>query len=110
KYYATSACGTCAIKPQCTRSKQGRRITRWVYEEVLEEMERRVHADPEKVKLRKRLAEHPFGTIKHHWDQGHFLMRMLPNVGAEMSLSVLAYNLKRVIQILGVPRIVEALA
>ena len=110
RYYATPACGTCAIKPQCTRSKQGRRITRWVYEEVLEEMERRVHAYPEKVKLRKRLAEHPFGTIKHHWDQGHFLMRKLPNVGAEMSLSVLAYNLKRVIQILGVPRMVEALA
>jgi transposase len=109
KYYATPACGTCAIKPQCTRSNQGRRITRWAYEEVLEEMERRVHADPEKVKLRKRLAEHPFGTIKHHWNQGHFLMRKLPNVGAEMSLSVLAYNLKRVIQILGVPRMVEAL-
>jgi hypothetical protein len=62
------------------------------------------------MKLRKRLAEHPFGTIKHHWDQGHFLMRKLPNVGAEMSLSVLAYNIKRVIKILGVPRMIEALA
>jgi transposase len=110
RYYATSACGECALRSQCTRSKEGRRITRWVHEEVLEEMERRVRADPEKVKLRKRLAEHPFGTIKHHMDQGYFLMKRLPNVGAEMSLSVLAYNLKRVITILGVSRMVEALA
>jgi hypothetical protein len=110
KYYASSACSQCPIKAQCTRSKDGRRISRWVYEEVLEEMEHRVNADPEKVKLRKQLAEHPFGTIKHHWDQGHFLMRKLPNVGSEMSLSVLAYNLKRTIQILGIPKMMEALS
>jgi transposase len=110
KYYASSACSHCPIKAQCTRSKSGRRISRWVYEEVLEEMESRVNADPEKVKLRKQLAEHPFGTIKHHWDQGHFLMRKLPNVGSEMSLSILAYNLKRTIKILGIPRMMEALA
>jgi transposase len=110
RYYATPACTQCALASRCTRSKQGRRITRWVYEEVLEEMERRVQAYPEKVKLRKRLAEHPFGTIKHHMGQGYFLMRKLPNVGTEMSLSILAYNLKRVINILGVSRMVEALA
>jgi len=110
KYYASIACSQCPIKAQCTRSKGGRRITRWVYEEVLEEMEHRVNADPEKVKLRKQLAEHPFGTIKHYWDQGHFLMRKLPNVGSEMSLSILAYNLKRTINILGIPRMMEALA
>ena len=73
-------------------------------------MERRVRSSPEKVKLRKTLAEHPFGTIKHHMDQGHFLMRGLPNVRAEMSLTTLAYNIKRVIKILGVPKMVEALA
>lgn len=110
RYYATSACRHCAIKTQCTRSEDGRRISRWEYEEVLEEMEARVRADPEKVKLRKTLAEHPFGTLKHHWDQGHFLMKRLENVGTEISLSVLAYNLKRTIQILGVPRMIEALA
>jgi transposase len=110
RYYATSACRQCPIKVKCTRSKQGRRITRWEYEDVLEEMEHRVQENPEKVKLRKRLAEHPFGTIKHSMDQGYFLMKRLPNVGAEMSLSVLAYNLKRVINILGVSRMVEALA
>jgi transposase len=110
KYYASSACASCAIKAQCTRNKGGRRITRWVDEDLLDEMERRVRGDPEKMKLRKRLAEHPFGTIKHHWDQGHFLTRKLPNVRAEMALTILAYNIKRAIKILGVQRMIEALA
>jgi len=110
RYYATSACSGCPLRVKCTRSKSGRRISRWNYEEVMEEMEQRVQLSPEKVKLRKQLAEHPFGTIKHHMNQGHFLMKGLPNVGAEMSLSVLAYNLKRVIKILGVPTMVQALS
>jgi len=110
KYYTSSACSQCAIKAQCTRNKGGRRITRWVDEDLLDEMERRVRGEPEKMKLRKRLAEHPFGTIKHHWDQGHFLTRKLPNVGAEMALTVLSYNIMRAIKILGVPRMIEALA
>jgi len=100
----------CAVKPQCTRSREDRRITRWAYEEVLEQMNARVQAEPEKVKLRKTFVEHPYGTLKHHWNQGSFLMKGLPNVGAEMSLTVMAYNLKRAINILGVPRLVEALA
>lgn len=110
KYYATSACGRCALKPKCTRNKGGRRITRWVDEDLLDEMEHRVHALPEKMKLRKQLAEHPFGTLKHHWDQAHFLTRKLPNVRSEMALSIMAYNLKRAIKVLGVPRLIEALA
>jgi transposase len=110
RYYATPACGGCALKHACTRSKDGRRITRWVYEDVLEEMEARVQDEPEKVKLRKTIAEHPFGTIKRHMDQGYFLMKGLPNVGAEMSLTVLAYNIKRAVKILGVPKMLQALA
>jgi transposase len=110
KYYASSACAQCAIKAQCTRSKDGRRITRWVDEGLLDEMERRVRGEPEKMKLRKSLAEHPFGTIKHHWDQAHFLTRKLPNVKVEMALTVLAYNIKRTIKIIGVQRMIEALA
>lgn len=109
KYYASSACAHCLIKNQCTRSKDGRRITRWVDEDLLDEMERRVRGEPEKMKLRKRLAEHPFGTIKHHWDQGDFLTRKLPNVRAEMALTVLSYNIMRAIKILGVQRMIEAL-
>jgi len=108
--YATSACADCALKPQCTRSSQGRRITRWAYEDLLEDMQRRVRANPAKMRLRKQLVEHPFGTIKRAWNQGYFLTKGLESVNAEMSLTVLAYNLKRVIQILGVPRMMEALA
>jgi len=108
--YATSACAHCALKPQCTRSSQGRRITRWTYEDLLEDMQRRVRASPEKMRLRKQLVEHPFGTLKRAWNQGYFLTRGLENVRAEMSLTILAYNLKRVMKILGVPRMMEALA
>ncbi len=108
--YATSACAHCALKPQCTRSSQGRRITRWTYEDLLEDMQRRVRASPEKMRLRKQLVEHPFGTIKRAWNQGYFLTKGLESVNAEMSLTVLAYNIKRAIKILGVPRMMEALA
>lgn len=110
KYYATPACAHCTFRHECTRSKDGRRITRWVDEDLLDEMERRVRASPGKMKLRKRLAEHPFGTIKRAWNQGYFLMKGLEHVGTEMSLTVLAYNIKRAINILGVPRMIEALA
>jgi len=110
RYYSNpAACRECGLKPQCTRNKRGRRITRWVDEHLLEAMQARVQAEPEKVGLRKQLAEHPFGTIKHSWNQGYFLMRGLEKVRAEMALTVMAYDLKRVIRILGVPRMIEAL-
>ena len=108
--YTTSACAHCALKPRCTRSFEGRRITRWAYEDLLEDMQRRVRANRQKMKLRKQLVEHPFGTIKRAWNQGYFLTKGLESVNAETSLTVLAYNIKRVIQILGVPRMMEALA
>jgi hypothetical protein len=86
RVYSTSACGSCLLKPRCTRSRGNRRITRWVDEAILESMAERVRAHPEKVKLRKCLVEHPFGTIKRHWNQGFFLTRGLTKVKAEMSL------------------------
>jgi hypothetical protein len=108
KYVVSSVCSQCPIKAQCTPSKEGRRITRWIDEDLLDEMEKRFKENLGKVKLRKRLAEHPFGTIKHYWDQGHFLTRKLPNVRAEMALTILAYNIKRTIKILGVQKMIEA--
>jgi len=108
--YATSACAQCGLRSQCTRSSEGRRITRWTYEDLLEDMQRRVRANPEKMRLRKQLVEHPFGTIKRAWNQGYFLTKGLESVNAEMSLTVLAYNIKRAIKILGAPRMMEALA
>jgi transposase len=110
RYYATSACRRCLIKEQCTRNKDGRRITRWVDEHILERMEERLKANPEIMQERKQLVEHPFGTIKHANDQGYFLMRGLKNVRAEFSLSCFAYNLKRAINILGVPQLLGALS
>jgi len=109
-YANPAACRACALRVQCTRNRGGRRITRWADEHLLETMQARVQAEPEKVSLRKQLAEHPFGTIKHSWNQGYFLMRGLEKVRAEMALTVMAYNLKRAIKILGVPRMIQVLA
>jgi hypothetical protein len=109
KYYATSSCKHCKIKSKCTRSKAGRRITRWVDEDLLDEMQRRIEDNPDLLTRRKAIVEHPFGTIKWSMDQGYFLMKGIPKTSAEMSLSFLAYNIKRVINILGVPKMIEAL-
>lgn len=108
RYYSTNECRTCEIKNKCTRNKRGRRITRWVDEAILEQMSERVKNNPEKMKKRKELAEHPFGTMKRGMNSGYFLMRGIKKVGAEMSLTVLAYNIKRVINILGVRKMLEA--
>jgi len=100
----------CEIKSQCTRNQKGRRITRWVDEAILEQMSERVRASPEKMKKRKELVEHPYGTMKRAMTSGYFLMRGIKKVAAEMSLTVMGYNIKRVINILGVRKMVEAVA
>jgi transposase len=109
RYYATSACRACPLKQQCTRNKGGRRLTRWVDEHLLEEMEERVRCRPEVMKQRKQLVEHPFGTMKRWWDAGYFLMRGLDKVRTEFSLTVLAYNLRRVLNLVEMPRLMAAL-
>ena len=107
--YEIFGCNRCELKSQCSINKKGRRrITRWVDEAILEAMARRVAENPEKIELRKCLAEHPFGTIKRAMNQSYFLTRGLTKVGAETSLTILAYNLKRVINILGVSKMMEA--
>jgi transposase len=110
KNYRTSACGRCALQARCTRNKDGRKLTRWVHEDLLDEMEQRLRANPALFRQRKALAEHPFGTMKRAMNQGYFLLKGLTKVQGEFSLTVLAYNLKRVIHLLGVPRLLEALA
>ena len=109
RYYATPKCLSCPIKQQCTTNQRGRRISRWVDEKLLEDMARRVRARPELMRRRQQLSEPPFGTIKRAMNQGYFLMKGLDKVGAEMSLTVLSYNLKRAINILGVKKLIEAL-
>ena len=110
RYYTTSKCLNCPLKAQCTTNSRGRRITRWVDEKFLEDMARRVRARPELMRRRQQLSEPPFGTIKRAMNQGYFLMRGLDKVGAEMSLTVLSYNLKRAINILGVEKLIEAVS
>ena len=113
RYYATPACRDCPLRQQCTRVKEknkGRRITRWVDEHLLEEMAERVRAQPEVMQQRKEIVEHPFGTMKRGMQMGYFLMKGLMKVGAEMSLTVLSYNIKRVTNILGVEKMIAAVA
>jgi transposase len=99
--YWTSACPRCPIKSQCTTGTY-RRITRWQHEAVLEAMQERLDRRPDAMRVRRRTVEHPFGTLKMWMGATHFLTKTLPRVSAEMSLHVLAYNLKRVMQILGI--------
>jgi transposase len=100
--YATPACGACPLRTQCTRSRtEGRRSTRWEHEGLLDEMAKRVQARPDLMKQRKQIGEHPCGTMKRAMNHGSCLMRGLPKVRAEMRLTVVAYNLKRVLNILG---------
>jgi hypothetical protein len=107
KYWA-SACPRCAIRSKCTTSVY-RRIGRWEHEHVLDKMQARLDRDPTRMQARRQTAEHPFGTIKAWMGATHFLSRTLPRVSAEMGLHVLAYNLKRVIKIMGTGPLIAAL-
>jgi transposase len=107
--YWTSACPRCPIKAQCTTGDY-RRITRWEHEAVLEAMQDRLDRQPEIMRVRRQTAEHPFGTLKLWMGASHFLTRTLKRVRTEMSLHVLAYNLKRVMRILGIGGMLTALA
>ena len=106
--YWTKACQSCAIKHSCTTGKE-RRITRWEHERVLEAVQRRLDEHPEKMRQRRETVEHPFGTIKSWMGSTHFQMKTLKHVGTEMALHVLAYNMKRVMRILGVGGLMEAI-
>jgi transposase len=110
KNYRTRACGRCALKPRCTRNQDGRKITRWVDEHLLEAMARRLRGARDLFAQRKALSEHPFGTMKRGMDQGYFLLKGLRKVRGEFSLTVLAYNLKRVLNLVAMPQLLEALA
>ena len=106
--YWSSACPQCPMKARCTPSDY-RRISRWEHEAVLEAVQRRLDKRLEAMTLRRRTIEHVFGTLKHWMGSAHFLTRRLPNVSTEMSLLVLAYNLKRVISILGIAKTMKAM-
>lgn len=106
--YWTSACGACALKRKCTTGPE-RRIPRWEHEHVLEAVQERLDADPMAMRRRRETVEHPFGTMKARMGATHFLMKTLPKVATEMALSVLAYNLTRVMNIMGVKPLMAAM-
>ena len=107
RLYWTSVCEACPIKNRCTTGKE-RRVRRWEHEAILERVQKRLDDDPSKIPLRSKTVEHPFGTIKAWMGATHFKMRTLPRVATEMALHVLAYNMMRVMTIIGVPRLMEA--
>jgi transposase len=104
--YWTSACGSCAIKSQCTNGKE-RRVSRWVHEDVLERAAKRLRRKPEVMLARRSLVEHPFGTMKSWTSANHFLTKRLSGVSTETSLQILAYNMKRAINLVGTRKIME---
>lgn len=106
--YATKACQNCSIKNACTTGKE-RRISRWEHERVIEAVQRRLDHNPNAMGVRRQTVEHPFGTIKAWMGSTHFQMKTLPKVATEMALNVLAYNMKRVMMIVGVGGLLEAM-
>ena len=104
------ACQSCAIKGSCTTGGKERLISRWEHEAALETVQARLDHHPEKMTMRRRTGQHPFGTIKCWMGATHFLMKGLPRVATEMALNVLAYNMKRVMAIIGVVRLMGVFA
>ncbi len=107
-YTSTQSCKDCRIKSQCTTSKT-RRVRRWEHEDRLDNMAAILRARPELMTVRKSTVEHPYGTIKSWMGATHFLTKRLPNVSTEISLHVLAYNMKRMLKIIGQPALMEAM-
>ena len=106
--YATKACRHCTIKQYCTKGNE-RRTSRWEHERIIEVVQRRLDEHPEKMRQRRETVEHPFGTVKARMGATHFLMKTLPKVASEMALHVLAYNLTRVVNIMGVQPLLAAM-
>ena len=108
RYWDRASCTDCRLKPRCTPSIE-RRLTRWEYEAVIDALQTRMDLRPRAMRERRSLVEHPFGMIKAWMGHAHFLMKRLPNVKTEISLHILAYNMKRVMAVLGAKPLMEAI-
>jgi transposase len=106
--YWSSNCKSCAIKEQCTPSGE-RRVTRWEHEDILVAVQARLDHQPEAMRIRRQTVEHIFGTLKYWMGASHFLTKTIDRVSTEMSLHVLAYNLKRVMKLMGIATLMEAM-
>jgi transposase len=101
KIYRTTACPSCPFRARCTSNKRGRTIERWEHQEIIDQVIKRARFEPEKMGERMKLAEHPFGTIKRAFNQGYFLLKGLTKVNGEMGFTVLAYDMRRALNIFG---------
>src|SRR5439155_21085054 len=108
RYYLASGCKACALPSACTRNQANRTITREENEHLMEAMAQRVKAQPQKMKLRKQLCEHPFRTMKRWFGYTHFLLKGLEKVRTEWSLITLVYNLKRVLNLVSFEKLMAA--
>jgi len=108
KVYRGKNCNQCKLKEKCTKSKTGREVRRWEHEEILDEMAKRYELNKEKTKKRKHIIEPVFGCLKRNFNQGYMLLKGIPEVSAEFSLSALAYNIKRVENIVGIKKLIKA--
>jgi hypothetical protein len=106
--YWSSNCPRCVIRGQCTSSKY-RRVARWEHETEVEAVEARLEKEPERMRARRETVEHPFGTLKYWMGYTHFQTKTLKQVSTEMSLHILAYNMKRVMNIMGIGPLIEAI-
>lgn len=106
--YWSSNCVRCSIKSRCTTGDY-RRVSRWEHESVLDVVDARLTREPERMSTRRNTVEHPFGTLKYWMGYTHFQMKTLERVGAEMSLHVLSYNMKRMMNIFGIKSLIEAI-
>ena len=109
RYRNLEACGACALKSRCTQERF-QQIRRWKHDDVLDAMQQRLEHMPKAMTVRRRTVEHAFGTIKAWMGATHFLTRTLPKVSTEMSLQVLAYNLKRMMALFGIGPLIRAMA
>ena len=106
--YWSSNCPRCGMRDQCTTSKY-RRVARWEHEEVIEALDARLAKEPDRMRIRRAVVEHPFGTLKYWMGSTHFLTKTLNRTNTEMSLHVLAYNMKRAMKLVGIKQLIEAI-
>lgn len=104
RLYRTALCSWCSVKSKCTRNRRGRYMFRGEFDGAVDRLRERLQSSEgrEKLRLRRLLVEHPFGTIKRAFNQGYVLLKGLRKVRGEVGFTMLAYNMRRAINILGV--------
>lgn len=112
RLYRTGACATCPLRSRCTRNKLGRIIFRSEYQDVIERLRARLKSDEglDKLNKRREVVEHPFGTMKRAFNQAYLLLKGLRKVNGEVGFTMLAYNMRRAINILETRRLIDAIA